>query len=291
MSITSPQLPPKLWCSNHQSHFQGQIVPCIHYKERWHSDGCILYFRGGHHWNLDHKGSHPSIGCAPLFHYGISSSGLFPGWATAHYSQNCKNNGIAGWDHHCQGYCSFRSPCYSVPSNVMFKSLKWGERVTYTSPTNSPKWGNTMSSPSRTWGPCWPWAVSAHGVPNTGNCAMQNKHAPQQPLQTNGYTHQAVESLKRMTRRSPFQEGEGGVHWGNPLHLESQSNELEEGFPLDHPHKCYALLHPGQIWGNWLPPWHQVCTWAPQKSILLVVMLPLAKQRYHLNNGTMRFNA
>ena len=32
------------------------------------------------------------------------------------------------------------------------------------------------------------------------------------PLQMNGYAHWAVESPRRMTRRSPFQEGEGGVH-------------------------------------------------------------------------------
>ena len=35
---------------------------------------------------------------------------------------------------------------------------------------------------------------------------------PSNPLQMNGYTHWAVESPRRMTRRSPFQEGEGGVH-------------------------------------------------------------------------------
>ena len=32
----------------------------IHYKERWHSDGCLLYFRGGHHRNLCQVGCpHP----------------------------------------------------------------------------------------------------------------------------------------------------------------------------------------------------------------------------------------
>ena len=35
---------------------------------------------------------------------------------------------------------------------------------------------------------------------------------PSNPLQMNGDTHRAVESPRRMTRRSPFQEGEGGVH-------------------------------------------------------------------------------
>ena len=81
-------------------------------------------------------------------------------------------------------------------------------------------------------------------------CNVEYTCPPAIPLQMNGYTHQAVESLRRMTRRSPFQEGEGGVHQGNPLHLQRQSDWLEEGFPLDHPCKCHALLHPGQIWGN-----------------------------------------
>ena len=35
---------------------------------------------------------------------------------------------------------------------------------------------------------------------------------PSNPLQMNGYAHWAVRSLRRMNRRSPFQEGEGGVH-------------------------------------------------------------------------------
>ena len=52
---------------------------------------------------------------------------------------------------------------------------------------------------------------------------------PSNPLQMNGYAHWAVESQRRMTRRSPFQEGEGGVHQGNPPQF--QSNHLGEGFP------------------------------------------------------------
>ena len=62
---------------------------------------------------------------------------------------------------------------------------------------------------------------------------------PRNPLQMNGYTHQAVEGLRRMIRRSPFQEGEGGVHWGSPPQF--QSNHLQEGFPLDHHSNCHVL--------------------------------------------------
>ena len=46
----------------------------INNKERWHSYGCLLYFRGGHSRNLHEKGSHPSIGCALLFGNGICHS-------------------------------------------------------------------------------------------------------------------------------------------------------------------------------------------------------------------------
>ena len=39
---------------------------------------------------------------------------------------------------------------------------------------------------------------------------------PSNPLLMTGYTHWAVESLRKMTERSPFQEGEGGVQRGKP---------------------------------------------------------------------------
>ena len=35
---------------------------------------------------------------------------------------------------------------------------------------------------------------------------------PAVPLQIHGYAHWGVGTLRRMTRRSPFQEGKGGVH-------------------------------------------------------------------------------
>ena len=39
---------------------------------------------------------------------------------------------------------------------------------------------------------------------------------PSNPLLMTGYIHWAVESLRKMTGRSPFQEGEGGVQRGKP---------------------------------------------------------------------------
>ena len=71
---------------------------------------------------------------------------------------------------------------------------------------------------------------------------------PATPLQMNGYAHQAVESPRRMIRRSPFQEGEGGVHQGNRPQF--QSNQLGERFPLDHPSNCHDLHQQDQTWGS-----------------------------------------
>ena len=71
---------------------------------------------------------------------------------------------------------------------------------------------------------------------------------PSNPLLMTGYTHWAVESLRKMTKRSPFQEGEGGVHRGNPPQL--QSNNLGEGFPLDHHSNCHVLHQQNQTWGS-----------------------------------------
>ena len=45
-----------------------------------------------------------------------------------------------------------------------------------------------------------------------------------------------------------FPGGGSGVHWGNPLQL--QNNQLEEGFPLDHPCKHHVLHQQDQTWGN-----------------------------------------
>ena len=128
------------------------------------------------------------------------------------------------------------------------QSQQQGLGATHSSPTNSPKWGNTALPPSGAWWPWWPWAASACGRPYSRNSAVQINCIPQQPLQMNGYAHWAVESPRRMTRRSPFQEGEGGVHWGNPLLL--QSNQLEKGFPLDHPSDNHVLHQQDQTLGN-----------------------------------------
>ena len=73
---------------------------------------------------------------------------------------------------------------------------------------------------------------------------------PAIPLQTNGYAHQAVGTPRKMTGRSPFQEGKGGVQQGNPLHLQNWSDQLEVGFPLDHPHEHHVLQPQDQTWGN-----------------------------------------
>ena len=53
---------------------------------------------------------------------------------------------------------------------------------------------------------------------------------------------------RKMTRRSPFQEGEGGVQRGKPPQF--QSHWLGEEFPLDHHSNCHVLHQQDQTWGN-----------------------------------------
>ena len=70
---------------------------------------------------------------------------------------------------------------------------------------------------------------------------------PSNPLLMTGHAHWAAESLRKMTRRSPFQEGEGGVQRGKPpqFHI----HQLGEEFLLDH-HSNHPVLHQqDQIWG------------------------------------------
>ena len=71
---------------------------------------------------------------------------------------------------------------------------------------------------------------------------------PSNPLLMTGNVCQAVESPRKMNRRSPFQEEEGGVQRGKPpqFHI----HQLGEEFPLDH-HSNHPVLHQqDQIWGN-----------------------------------------
>ena len=71
---------------------------------------------------------------------------------------------------------------------------------------------------------------------------------PSNPLLMTGYIHRAVESLRKMTRRSPFWEGEGGVQRGKPPQF--QSHYLGEEFPLDHHSNCHILHRQDQTWGS-----------------------------------------
>ena len=135
---------------------------------------------------------------------------------------------------HIKAY--FAMSC-SNPSN--------GEGSHNTPPQQTPpSGGTTASAPSGTWRPCQPWAVTAHGGPNTRNYTIT------QPLQIHGYAHWEVGTLRRMTRRSPFQEG---GRWG-PLRQPTPPTEPEQSaggrVPSGPPHKHHALLHLGQIWGN-----------------------------------------
>ena len=103
---------------------------------------------------------------------------------------------------------------------------------------------------------------------------MQNTHAPSSPTPNEWVCPSGSREPKENDQEVTF-PGEG--RWG-PLRQPTPSTEPEwlagGRVPSGAPHEHHALLHLGQIWGNWLPPWHQVCTWAPQKSILLVQCYP-----------------
>ena len=71
---------------------------------------------------------------------------------------------------------------------------------------------------------------------------------PSNPLLMTGHFRWAVESLRKMNGRSPFQEGEGGVQRGKPP--QSLIHQLGAEFPLDHHGNCHVLHWQDQIWGN-----------------------------------------
>ena len=94
---------------------------------------------------------------------------------------------------------------------------------------------------------------------------LHEVHAP--PANVNqllGENHQGVVILMGMTRRSPFQEGEGGFPQDNHLQLLFQHDQMEDGFLRDHLLSPQGLLKQIQMWYvksalqqwgyTWVPP-------------------------------------
>ena len=186
-------------------------------QRRWHSYGCLLHFGGGYSRNLCSKESQPSIGCGSVFGSGICHSLWHYGGFEPSELQFNKCDGIAWWSHHSSDNGSIRGTCCCVYLGVAFKANHRGGRAAHSSPTNSSKWGNTASSPCQAWRPQWQWALTARQSSHAGDCTVQIDCTPSNPLLMTGYVRWAVESPRKMTRRSPFQEGEGGVQRGNPI--------------------------------------------------------------------------
>ena len=177
--------------------------------------------------------------CTPLLGHGICCPFWYCGRLKMCESWLSRCNRVVKWCHHGHDFGSYGGPYGHIYNGLAFEAHNRGWRAAHSSPPISPKQGNTALPPSRAWWPQWPWAATVHVRPYSRNSTAWINCVPSNPLQMNGYTHRAVESLRRMTWRSPFQEGEGGVHWGNLLQL--QSNQLEEGFPLDHPCNHHVL--------------------------------------------------
>ena len=79
---------------------------------------------------------------------------------------------------------------------------------------------------------------------------MRSKCAPSSPPPNTWVCPLGVGTQRRITRRSPFQEGEGGVHRGNPLHFQSPSDQLERvpsGPPLQVPCPVHSGSDMGQL--------------------------------------------
>ena len=68
--------------------------------------------------------------------------------------------------------------------------------------------------------------------------------------------------LMRMTRRSPFWEGEGGFPQNNHPHLLPLHDQVEDGLLRDHLLNLHFLLNLVKMWGTWLILWHWDCTFS-----------------------------
>ena len=74
-------------------------------------------------------------------------------------------------------------------------------------------------------------------------------HPPAILNQLLGENLQGVVILMGMTRRSPFQEGEGGFPQDNHLQLMFQCDQMEDGFLRDHLLSFQGLFQQIQTWG------------------------------------------
>ena len=63
-----------------------------------------------------------------------------------------------------------------------------------------------------------------------------------------GDTHQGVGMPMRVTRRSPFWEGQGGFPWDNHPHLLPLHDQMEDGFIRDYLHCPHFLLNQIKTW-------------------------------------------
>ena len=140
-----------------------------------------------------------------------------------------------------------------LETHVATFTLMWHSKPTtrdgelHTPPQQAPSSEGTLHCLCQACKPQWQWALTAHTRSHTGDHTVQIDCASN-PLLMTGNAHQAVESPRKMTRRSPLQEGEGGVQRGNPPQF--QSHQLGEGFPLDHLSDCHVLHQQDKTWGN-----------------------------------------
>ena len=153
-------------------------------------------------------GSHPSIGCASLF----SNVILF---STAE-DLNHVSHGLVDLTE-LQDDAIAVATLAPMEAHIASFKMVWHSKPTlgdgelHTPPQQTPPSGGTLHYLQAELGD-----LDDHELQQLIQDLMQEivqcklTVPPSNPLQINGYAHWAVESPRKMTRRSPFQEGEGG---------------------------------------------------------------------------------
>ena len=180
-------------------------MPSNHLKERWHSNGCLLYFRG----NLCKKG-HTNL--LDVLCYSVMESVIL--FCTAD-ELKCVSHGIVELME-LQDEAIMVKAMAPVEAHITTYMMVWhstGDGKPHTPPQQTPPSGGTLHCLQADLG-----GLADHKLQQLmeelhqeiTQCAMNAP--PSNPLQANGHAHWAVGNPRRVTRRSPFQEGEGVVH-------------------------------------------------------------------------------
>ena len=224
-------------------------------QKRKHSTRCHIYHRGGHHGNMHDIGhTHPlgmlwylATGSVALFHTTEEMQWVLHGAVKAMELQDepIAIQIVAASEHHIRAYITIvggdPSKLQSPPSE--------GEGDAH-SPTGNPHpGGGTLHCLQAELGDLVDQELHQLMEDLHQEVALCELHAPPAILnQLLGDNLQGAVILMGMTRRSPFQEGEGGFPPDNHLQLLFQHDQMEDGFLKDHLLSTQGLLLQIQMW-------------------------------------------